>query len=81
TNKNAVPWDTESPLLTSGLRLGSPALTTRGFQEAEFKMIARWINEVVSAPEDMGVRNRVKGEIAEVTKKFPLYPELLKEIN
>jgi glycine hydroxymethyltransferase len=80
TNKNAVPWDTESPLLTSGLRLGSPALTTRGFQEAEFKLIAKWINDVVLAPEDEGVRKRVKGEIAEVTKKFPLYPELLKGI-
>jgi len=80
TNKNAVPYDTESPLLTSGLRLGSPALTTRGFKEAEFKQIAKWINDVISAPEDGGVRARVKGEIAELTKKFPLYPELLKGI-
>jgi len=80
TNKNSVPYDTESPLLTSGLRLGSPALTTRGFKEGEFKLIAKWINAVVSAPEDEGVRKQVKGEIAEVTKKFPLYPELLKEI-
>ncbi len=77
-NKNAVPWDTESPLLTSGLRLGSPALTTRGFKEAEFKLIAKWINEVISAPEDEGVRRKVKDEIAEVSEKFPLYPELLK---
>jgi glycine hydroxymethyltransferase len=76
TNKNSVPYDTESPLLTSGLRLGSPALTTRGFKEAEFKKIAKWINDVISAPTDEKVRARVKGEIAEVTKKFPLYPEL-----
>ena len=76
TNKNSVPYDTESPLLTSGLRLGSPALTTRGFKEAEFKLIAKWINDVIAAPTDVSVRNRVKGEIAEVTKKFPLYPEL-----
>src|SRR5579862_7098940 len=73
TNKNAVPWDTESPLLTSGLRLGSPALTTRGFKEAEFKLVAKWINEVISAPEDQKIRQKVKGEIAEVSKKFPLY--------
>src|ERR1035441_7858478 len=73
TNKNAVPWDTESPLLTSGLRLGSPALTTRGFKEAEFKMIAKWINQIISAPEDTTVRSKVKVEIADVTKKFPLY--------
>jgi len=78
TNKNAVPYDTESPLLTSGLRLGSPALTSRGFKEGEFKKIAQWINDVVAAPEDEGVRKRVKGEIAEVTKGFPLYPEFLK---
>jgi glycine hydroxymethyltransferase len=78
TNKNAVPYDTESPLLTSGIRLGSPALTTRGFKEAEFKQIAKWINDVVAAPEDVAVRNRVKGEIAELTKRFPLYPELAK---
>ncbi len=78
TNKNSVPYDTESPLLTSGLRLGSPALTTRGFKEAEFKLVAKWIHEVVSAPADEKVRSRVKGEIAEVTAKFPLYPELAK---
>jgi glycine hydroxymethyltransferase len=80
-NKNAVPWDTESPLLTSGLRLGSPALTTRGFKETEFKLVAKWINEVIAAPDDAGVRAKVKGEIAEVTKKFPLYPDLLKTIG
>ncbi len=78
TNKNSVPYDTESPLLTSGLRLGSPALTTRGFKEAEFKLIAKWINEVITAPENKEVREKVKGEIGELTKKFPLYPELLK---
>jgi glycine hydroxymethyltransferase len=79
TNKNAVPWDTESPLLTSGLRLGSPALTTRGFGEKEFQQIAGWINEVLSAPESESVRNKVKGEIAELTRRFPLYPELTKK--
>jgi glycine hydroxymethyltransferase len=77
TNKNSVPYDTESPLLTSGLRLGSPALTTRGFKEAEFKLIAKWIYDVIAAPTDENVRERVKGEIAEVTKNFPLYPELV----
>jgi glycine hydroxymethyltransferase len=79
-NKNSVPYDTESPLLTSGLRLGSPALTTRGFKEGEFARVAQWIHEVISAPEDEGVRKRVKGEIAELTAKFPLYPELLKAL-
>jgi len=77
TNKNAVPFDTESPLLTSGIRLGAPALTTRGFKEGEFKQVAKWINDVISAPESESVRQNVKGEIAELTKKFPLYPEIL----
>lgn len=80
TNKNAVPWDTESPLLTSGLRLGSPALTTRGFKEAEFHQVAKWINDVIAAPGDEGVKKKVRGEIAELTKKFPLYPELLESL-
>jgi glycine hydroxymethyltransferase len=77
-NKNAVPFDTESPLLTSGIRLGSPALTTRGFKEPEFELVAKWINEVLSAPTDDGVKVRVRGEIKEVTARFPLYAEILK---
>jgi glycine hydroxymethyltransferase len=80
TNKNAVPFDTESPLLTSGLRLGTPALTTRGFKEKEMKLVADWINRVIEAPENKAVQEKVLGEIAELTPKFPLYPELLKEI-
>jgi glycine hydroxymethyltransferase len=77
TNKNSVPYDTESPLLTSGIRLGAPALTTRGFKEAEFKQVAKWIDDVISAPDSESVRRKVKGEISELTKKFPLYPEIL----
>ncbi|MGH7738931.1 MAG: serine hydroxymethyltransferase, partial [bacterium] len=80
TNKNAVPFDTESPLLTSGLRLGTPALTTRGFKEAEMKQVADWINRVVEAPENESVQKKVLGEIGELTPRFPLYPELLTEI-
>jgi glycine hydroxymethyltransferase len=76
-NKNGVPFDTESPLLTSGIRLGSPALTTRGFREAEFRLVARWIHEVLSAPSAESVKERVKSEIREVTQRFPLYPEIL----
>jgi glycine hydroxymethyltransferase len=77
TNKNSVPYDTESPLLTSGIRLGAPALTTRGFKEGEFKQVAKWINDVISSPNSESVRQKVKGEISELTKKFPLYPEIL----
>jgi glycine hydroxymethyltransferase len=77
TNKNSVPYDTESALLTSGIRLGAPALTTRGFKEGEFKQVAKWINDVISAPASESIRQKVKGEIAELTNKFPLYPEIL----
>jgi glycine hydroxymethyltransferase len=80
TNKNAVPFDTESPLLTSGLRLGTPALTTRGFKEKEMKQVAQWINAIIEQPEDSSARQKVLGEIKELTPKFPLYPELLKDI-
>jgi glycine hydroxymethyltransferase len=80
SNKNAVPFDTESPLLTSGIRLGTPALTTRGFKEKEMKQVAGWIDAVISAPEDLKVRERVKGEIRELTTRLPLYPELLRTI-
>lgn len=80
TNKNAVPFDTESPLLTSGIRLGTPALTTRGFREPEMRQVAAWIDAVIAAPDDAKVRVRVKGEIAELTKRFPLYPDLLQTL-
>ncbi|MFC1641474.1 serine hydroxymethyltransferase [Myxococcota bacterium] len=80
TNKNAVPFDTESPLLTSGIRLGTPALTTRGFKEPEMRQVAQWINDVISAPNDEPMRTRVKAEIREVTARFPLYPELLRSV-
>jgi glycine hydroxymethyltransferase len=76
-NKNAVPYDTESPLLTSGIRLGTPALTTRGFKEGEMRLVAKWINNILASPEDTKVKEKVMGEIKEVTPKFPLYPELL----
>ncbi|HVM33296.1 MAG TPA: serine hydroxymethyltransferase [bacterium] len=80
TNKNSVPFDTESPLLTSGLRLGTPALTTRGFKEKEMKQVADWINRVIEKPDSEAVRREVLAEIGELTPRFPLYPELLREI-
>lgn len=81
-NKNGVPFDPEKPTVTSGIRLGSPAGTTRGFGEDEFRQIARWIVEVVdglaaNGPDDNGaVEEKVKAEVAELCKKFPLYPNL-----
>ncbi|WP_288939868.1 serine hydroxymethyltransferase [uncultured Roseovarius sp.] len=81
-NKNGVPFDPEKPTVTSGIRLGSPAGTTRGFGEAEFRQIADWIVEVVDGLAANGeegnsaVEEKIKGEVAELCKRFPLYPNL-----
>ena len=78
-NKNGVPFDPEKPMVTSGIRLGSPAGTTRGFGEAEFRQIADWINEVVdglaaNCEEGNGaVEQKVKAEVADMCARFPLY--------
>lgn len=72
-NKNMVPFDTESPFVTSGIRIGSPAMTTRGFDEEAFKKVASLINTVLQAPEDESVITKVKGEVRELCQQFPLY--------
>jgi glycine hydroxymethyltransferase len=81
-NKNGIPFDTEKPMITSGIRLGTPAGTTRGFGEAEFRQIADWIVKVVDGLAANGeegnaeVEAKVKAEVAEMCAKFPLYPNL-----
>jgi len=77
-NKNAVPYDTRSPLITSGIRLGTPAMTTRGMKEPEMKIIADLIDKVITNYQNQDVLKQVKNEVIELTSKFPLYPELLK---
>lgn len=72
-NKNMVPFDTESPFVTSGIRIGTPAMTTRGFQEAEFIEIANLINEVVSNPTNESVHQSVAGRVKQMCDQFPLY--------
>jgi len=75
-NKNTVPYDTQSPFVTSGIRLGTPALTTRGMKEGEMKEIARMIKRVCAAHADSALKQKVRDEVLELTAKFPLYPEL-----
>jgi len=75
-NKNMVPFDKASPFQTSGIRLGSPALTTRGMKEAEMKQIASLIDQVLTHRTDEKRLAAVRAEITGLTKKFPLYPEL-----
>ena len=70
-NKNTVPNDPQSPFVTSGVRLGTPAVTTRGFKEAEMKKIARWIREIVDDFD--GNKERVSKEVQELCAKFPIY--------
>ena len=75
-NKNAVPFDKKGPKITSGLRLGTPALTTRGLKENEIRQIAGLINQILSAPESEPVLERVRGVISEICEAFPIYPYL-----
>ncbi|TVQ03898.1 MAG: serine hydroxymethyltransferase [Balneolaceae bacterium] len=72
-NKNMVPYDTESPFITSGIRIGSPALTTRGFKETEFSEVVKLIDSVLQNPEDEKVIQSVKSEVRAMCEQFPLY--------
>ena len=73
TNKNSVPFDDQSPLITSGVRIGTPALTTRGMKEAEMETIASWIDQVLRQPADESLQKKIQGEIRQLCEKFPLY--------
>ncbi|MBA3854720.1 MAG: serine hydroxymethyltransferase, partial [Gemmatimonas sp.] len=72
-NKNTVPKETQSPFVTSGIRIGTPAVTTRGMGVAEMVRIAGLIDRVLSAPEDEAVLAAVKREVHAMTAEFPLY--------
>jgi glycine hydroxymethyltransferase len=76
-NKNTIPFDTNPPLKASGIRVGTPAVTTRGMGEEEMKLIARLIADVLQAPEDESVKQRVKQQVKELTARFPLYANRL----
>jgi glycine hydroxymethyltransferase len=69
-NYNSVPYDTRKPFDPSGIRLGSPSVTSRGMGEAEMKQIAAWMDRVVGSPDD-ATAEKVAGEVRELTRKFP----------
>ncbi|MBO9549307.1 serine hydroxymethyltransferase [Pseudomonas sp.] len=73
-NKNAVPNDPQSPFVTSGLRIGTPAVTTRGFKEAECRALATWICDILEHLGDADVEAQVARQVAELCKLFPVYP-------
>jgi len=75
-NKNSVPFDDKSPLVTSGIRIGTPALTTRGMKESEMERIADMINKVISAPKDERIKKEVSEEVKNLTSGFKLYDDL-----
>ena len=77
-NKNAIPFDQNPPMVASGIRLGTPAVTTRGMGEAEMDLIAEFITRAMASPEDRGALARVKAEVEQLCRKFPLYPERLR---
>lgn len=76
-NKNAVPFDDKSPLITSGIRIGTPALTTRGMKEAEMEQVAEFINTVLTHMGSTQIYSSVAKSVEDLCRKFPLYPELL----
>src|SRR2546429_4437606 len=72
-NKNTVPKETQSPFVTSGIRIGTPAITTRGMREPEMERIAALIDQVITNAGDAAVASSVKEEVLDLTNRFPLY--------
>ncbi len=72
-NKNTVPNEKRSPFITSGVRIGTPALTTRGMKESEMTQIGHWISEVLNDPQNEALLKRIKGQVRELCLKFPIY--------
>ncbi|OQX88252.1 hypothetical protein B6D60_02435 [candidate division KSB1 bacterium 4484_87] len=74
-NKNMVPFDDQSPFVTSGIRIGTPALTTRGMKEPEMEQIAEMIDEVLMNIDSEDIQQKIKARVYELCQKFPLYPK------
>ncbi len=77
-NKNAVPFDTRSPFVTSGIRLGTPATTTRGLQEADMVQVAAWVDLALKNSDQPDVLAKIRGEVKELCLKYPLYPQRIR---
>jgi glycine hydroxymethyltransferase len=80
-NKNAIPFDTLPPLKASGIRIGTPALTSRGMKEPEMELIGNWIAEALEHLGDEPVIEKIRGQVRELTSQFPLYPTRLRDMQ
>ena len=78
-NKNAIPYDPEKPMIASGVRIGTPAVTTRGMNEEEMDLIAELMNDALKGKDDPTALARVKGKVRELTARFPMYETRRKE--
>ena len=80
-NKNAIPFDVNPPMKPSGIRIGTPALTTRGMKEAEMRQVGRWIAEALNARTDAAVLSRIRRQVLELADAFPLYAERRERVH
>ncbi|MGM9992707.1 MAG: serine hydroxymethyltransferase [Candidatus Bruticola sp.] len=78
-NKNAIPFDKNPPAVASGIRLGTPALTTRGMKEAQMELIGTWILEILKSPQNLPLAEQVRHQTEELCQEFPLYAQRLKD--
>jgi glycine hydroxymethyltransferase len=74
-NKNAIPFDTNPPMKPSGIRIGSPALTTRGMKETEMRQVGQWISEALNQRSDAAALQKIRRQVLELAEAFPLYAE------
>jgi glycine hydroxymethyltransferase len=75
-NKNAIPFDTNPPMKPGGIRIGTPALTTRGMREGEMRQVGRWISRALQQRADARVLGEIRGQVLQLAEAFPLYPQL-----